>query len=402
MGKSRFFTGQPIFSQLLSCISHNRVNRIAADHQADHYYKKFKTYEHLVIMLYGIFNRCTSLREVVTGFEAWEQRIVHLGIDTHPCRSTISDANMNRDASVFEKIYQDLYFKYRDFLPDSRTSKKARRLYIVDSSTVSLFQEILRNAGCRAADGRRKGGIKVHTLMRSDEDVPCLVRFTAAAASDSPFLKEIRLPVGSVLVMDRGYNNDYRQLQRLGKEGIIWISRMRNNAVYRVLEKKEVAVSQKEKGVLKDWIIELGHQHSKNNPRVKARLIEYRDPKSKEKYLFVSNGMRFAPFTISHFYRKRWQIELLFKRIKQTYPLRSFLGQSENAIKIQIWCALIADLTLKLIKAGAGRKWSFANLAAMVRLHLMTYINLNAFLENPERALRKKTKLVYQPSLFPT
>src|SRR6266540_5228556 len=189
MSKSKFFTGQPIFAQLLSYVSHNRINQIATDFQADRYYKDFKTYEHLVTLLYGIFNRCNSLREVVTGLQAWEQRVLHLGIDYHPRKSTVSDANTKRTSEVFEVIYRDLYNKYSRFLPDSRTEKKASRFFIIDSTTISLFQEILNNAGCRSIDGRRKGGIKVHTLMRSDQDVPCLIRMTAGAAADSPFLK---------------------------------------------------------------------------------------------------------------------------------------------------------------------------------------------------------------------
>lgn len=399
MSKSTFFTGQPIFSQLLSFLNRGRIHKIASDLGSDHYYKSFKTYEHLVTMLYCIFNRCNSLREVVTGLQVWEHRIVHLGINYHPRKSTISDANSQREASVFGDIYSSLYNQYRHFLPDSRT--KASQLYIADSTTISLFQEVLRNAGRSPVHGKRKGGIKVHTLMRSDEDVPRLIRMSAAAASDSPFLNEINLPEGSILVVDRGYNS-YHQWNRLTDAKVTWVSRLRSEAVYRIIEKCEISQAQQSKGVLNDCIIELGHEHRKNNPRVKARLIEYCDPDSKEVFYFISNGFRYAPATIAGFYRKRWQIEILFKRVKQNYPLRNFLGESENAIKIQVWCALIADLLLKIVKANAARKWSFSNLASMVRIHLMTYIDLFAFLRNPERTLHKYPQQAFQQSLFPT
>jgi hypothetical protein len=400
MSKSKFFTGQPIFAQLLSYTSQSRINQIATEYQADRYYKDFKTYTHLVTLLYGIYNRCESLREVATGLQAWEHRVHHLGLNYHPRKSTISDANINRCAEVFEAIYKDLYCKYRNYLPDSRSKKKASRLFIADSTTISLFQEILKNAGQSKLDGRRKGGLKVHTLIRSDEDVPCLVRFTAGAAADVSFLKSIHLPEGSILVMDRGYVNDYRQLNRLNKEKITWISRLRRNSVYRILENKSVSSEQSLKGVRRDMLIELGHTHSKRNTRTKARLIEYIDAKTGKKFEFLTNSKRLANTTVADYYRQRWQIEILFKRIKQNYPLSRFMGDTENAIKIQIWGALIADLILKVVKAGAGKNWSFSNLASTIRLHLMTYIDLFSFLRNPEKALITKSQTTPQYGLF--
>lgn len=398
MSKSKYFTGQPIFTQVLSYVPQYRVKSIAEDHKADRYYKDFKTYTHLVTMLYGIFNRCTALREVTTGMLAWEHRIQHLGINYHPRRSTISDANSSRPAEVFESIYYWLYNKNKQFLPDSR-SKKAARLYIADSTTIQLFQEVLKNAGRNPVEGRRKGGIKVHTLIKGDEDVPCLIRFSPGAAADSPFLKNIHLPQGSVLVFDKGYN-DYSQYNRLTNEKVTWVSRLKSNAVVTIEEKRLVSDSEKAKGIIKDQLIDMGHNIHKTNPHVKARLIKYKDPQTKQLFYFITNNRRFNPSTIAEFYKKRWQIESLFKRIKQNYPLRSFLGESENAIKIQIWCALIADLLTKLVKAKARKKWSFSNLTAMIRLHMMTYINLFEFLNDPEKALNKKQVKSTQLDLF--
>lgn len=389
MSKSKFFTGQPIFSQLLSYLPQSQIAALAGSLAADKYCKRFTTYAHLVTQLYAVFNRCTSLREVTTGLLAWEHRVRHLGISHHPRRSTISDANNRRNAEVFQSIYQFLYHRYRSVLPDSRGSRQASRLFIADSTTIKLFQEVLRGSGLSPANGKRKGGLKVHTLMRSDEDVPCLIRFTPGASNDSPFLRHIHLPKGSFLVFDRGYNN-YDELNRFQKEGVTWVTRLNIRTVYTVEHNNPISEAQKEKGVLEDMSVILGHQHSKKNPRVNARLIKYLDQTSGTVYYFLTNSTKLAGATVAALYRKRWQIEILFKRIKQTYPLRSFLGESENAIKVQIWCALIADLLLKLIKSKAGKKWSFANLAAMVRLHLMTYIDLPQFLQDPEKAMRLK------------
>ena len=400
MSKSMFFTGQPIFSQVLSFIPKDQIDQISNQYNSDRYCKRFSTHTHFVSMLYAVFNNCTSIRELTSGLLAWEHRIRHLGVDYFPRRSTFSDANNRRSEEVFGKIYELLYKRYRHILPDSRKDKSSR-LYIADSTTISLFQEVMRNAGRPAPNGKRKGGIKVHTLIRSDEDVPCMIRFSAGAAHDSPFLKELKLPEGSILVFDRGYV-DYAQFQHFSEQGVTWVTRRRRNTVYKTIEKLSVSQPQSVKGVQKDKLVILGHL-AYEHPLANARLIDFTDPQSGEKFQFLTNNTTLAPATIAALYQKRWQIEILFKRLKQNYPLRYFLGDSENAIKIQIWCALIADLLIKLIKSLAGRKWSFSNLASLIRIHLMTYIDLLQFLNNPEKALQSKAHInPPEWSLFPT
>jgi hypothetical protein len=400
MSKSSFFTGQPIFGQLLKFIPRQLVFRIACDLQADRYCKRFSSYDHLICMLYGVFNNCTSLREITTGMLAWEHRLLHLGIYHHPRRSTISDANNRRNSHVFEAIYRKLHERYGQFLSDSRGKTLRSKLYIFDSTTITLFQEVLKAAGTTPASGKRKGGIKVHTLMRSDQDVPCMVRFSPGAANDMRFLKDIRLPKGSLVVFDKGYN-DYNAFNRFTAEGVSWVTRLHQHLVYTVLNDHPVTTSQCQKGVLSDQQILLGVDYKPKKPKVKARLIRFLDEQSGRVFEFLTNNFRLMPTTVASIYKKRWQIELLFKRIKQNYPLKYFFGDSENAITIQIWCALIADLILKIIKKGAKAKCSFSNLAAMVRLHLMTYISLFQFLKHPEKALLKKIQQQpSQPLLF--
>lgn len=385
MSKSKFFTGQPIFSQLLSFLPKGSIDRIADEQQSDRYCRHFTTYNHLICLLYAVFNKCNSIRELTTGMLAWEHRINHLGMSRFPRRSTLSDANGRRSEQVFGKIYEFLYSRHRHYLPDSRR-KKSSKLFIADSTTVSLFQEIMRNAGRNPANGKRKGGVKVHTLMQSDEDVPCLLRFTSAAAHDSPFLSQIKLPEGSMLVFDKGYN-DYQQFQRFSDEKVTWVTRKRKGAVYRITEHRPVTEAQSNQGIRKDRLIVLGHRHHDNHPFVKARLIDFTDLESGKRFQFITNNTRLAAATIAGLYKKRWQIEILFKRFKQNYPLKYFLGDNENAVKIQIWCALIADLLIKIVKSLAAKKWSFSNLASIIRIHLMTYINLFTFLKNPEKEL---------------
>lgn len=383
MNKSNFFTGQPIFSQLIKLIPRTIISRAALDNNSDRYSKKFDTYHHLITMLYCCYQHCTSLREVVSGMGACEGRLQSLGITYLPARSTLSEANMRRSYQTFEQIYYTLYKRYHDFLPDSRQDKLSRRLVIIDSTTISLFQEILKGTGIRGLNGRKKGGIKVHTAMRAHEDVPYLLRFSSAASADVSFLKHVHLPEGSIAVMDRGYNS-YKKLHEWSLSGVDWVTRLRADSNYEVIAEQIVTDEQKVIGVRGDQYIKLGF---KNNiiQQVDARIVRYYDQDSKREFAFITNNREWNPYKVAEIYKRRWKIELLFKRLKQNMPLTYFLGDNENAIKIQIYCALIADLLLKMATNGIKRKWAFSNLASIVRLHLMNYTSLRKFLEQPDK-----------------
>lgn len=402
MSKNRFFIGQPVFSQLLALLPKSKISRIATDTDADRYCKRFSTYDHLVTMLYGVLNQCNSLREITTGLLASEDKLVHLGMKYPPRRSTIADAGKRRQAEVFEQIYNALLTRYGSFLSDSRLKKHAR-LYLFDSSTISLFQEVLKAAGKNRMDGRRKGGIKVHTLMRSDQDIAQTVAFSSSASNDSTFLKQVELPPGSIIVFDKGYNS-YSNYNRLTQMKVSWITRLNEKAKYRHQRFRPVNKKHQQQGVIKDNLVELGHHHHSNATKVTARIVTYKDEQTGRVFKFITNNQKLSPVNVAALYRKRWQIELLFKRLKQNYTLQYFLGDNENAVKIQIWCCLIADLLLKLINKLGNGKWAFSNLVTMFRLHLMTYINIIKFMQaSEEELLSKFTKPKEKmPSLFPT
>lgn len=405
MSKSSFFTGQPIFNQVLSFLSRAEIATISKSCHSDRYCKTFGTYEHLVTMLYAILNRCDSLREVTTGLLAWDQRIHHLGLKGHPRRSTLSDANKRRSEQVFEKIYFKLLSRYQSLLPDSRKKTKRDNLYIFDSTSIALFKEILKASGLSGADGKRKGGIKVHALLHSASDAPTMIRYSPSAQSDVTFLKEVHLSPGSVIVFDKGYM-DYRSYNRFTQTDVTFVTRLDDRSVYRTTDQKEVNTYQQKQGVQRDELIILGYTYHKKAVQVPSRVVTYTDPHTQKQFKFLTNNTRLAPITIANYYRQRWQIETFFKRIKQNYPLNYFLGDNENAIKIQIWCALIADLLLKVIRLGSRSKMSFSNTVALVRIHLMTYMDLTSFLRSPEKSLLRRAKRIDRqlitPSLFIT
>lgn len=383
MSKNTFFTGQPVLNQLLSLIDRNAVRTLARVGKHDRYYRYFDTYTHLVTMLYCVLNKCTSSREVVSGMKACCNKLKHAGIRKAPGRSTLCDANMKRSFEVFEQLYDQLYRRHKQLLPDSRLNKDAK-LFIADSSTITLFQQILKAPSPGKLNGKRKGGIKVHTLIDAADDVALKISFTAASANDMTFLKEISLEAGSFIVFDKGYV-DYSQYERLSNEGVFFVTRQRKGACYTVTDSNAVSSESKRSGVIADRTIILGTRTHRKSVKLKSRQVTFFDKEKERTFEFLTNNFALTAEQIADLYKKRWQIETLFKRIKQNFPLKYFLGDNENAIKIQIWCAFIADLLIKLVQVQLKRKWAFSNLSSIIRLHLMSYINLFDFLNNPER-----------------
>lgn len=389
MGKPKHFTGQPLFTQLFSLIPRSTISALTRKYQADRYCKKFGCFDHLVTMLFSVFQHCTSLRELITGMQACYGRLKHLGLKNTPRRTTLSDANSRRPAGLFEELYHELYRHHYGDLPDSLRGKtKQERLFIVDATTVSLFSTVLAGAGSFGLNGKKKGGIKAHLLVRAKDNVPCFVRLTPGKENDRKFLPYLHLPKGSILVMDRGYNN-YGQLRKWSNQKVTWITRPDARAVYDIVDGKIVKEKDRESGIIADYAIDLGNPKTQKLQAIqRVRMVVFYDVKTDKTYEFITNDFRSSPLTIAGLYKQRWQIETLFKRIKQNFNLHDFLGDSENAIRVQLWCTLIADLLIKITKdKSRKRSWSMANLSGLVRLHLFTYINLRYFLEHPDKAL---------------
>ena len=404
MNKSTFFSGQPVLSQLIKLIPEHLLTQLATHHRADRYYKTFRSRDHLIAMLYACFHNCTSLREVTTGLEASYNKLGHLRVKHIPRRSTLSDANRRRPVAFFEQLYHELYRFYFKALPDSRRRKtKEERLFIMDSTTITLFSDCMKGAGTYRADGRKKGGVKAHVLLDAKTDLPGLINITEGARNDRIFMAEAPLKASDIVVFDKGYQH-FAQWQRWTDRGVNWVTRLIGTEVYQVLEHRAVSSREQDKGVLGDQKIYLGRGTNKSTKRITVRLVTFYDAQLRKTFWFLSNNFRFKPSTIAAIYKDRWQIELFFKRFKQTNPVKYFLGDNDNAIQIQLWCAFIKDLLVKVVKDQLKRKWSFTNIAAMIRHHLMNYIDLFSFLNNPNKL--KQGLLAHHPitqlPLFPT
>jgi hypothetical protein len=383
MNKSTHFTGQPTFSQLINLIPKGIIGGCVNRHGSDRYYKTFTTHNHLICMLFACYGHCHSIREMVSGMCALEGKLQYSGLRVMPARSTFSEANARRDCKVFADIYAELKQYFGRLFPDSR--RTFENLYIIDSTVIQLFQEIFKGSGCSKADGRRKGGLKVHMAVEAGQSSPSIVHISNGADNDKIFNKYVNLPMGSTVIMDRGYR-DYGQYNLWNQQSIRWITRMHPHSYFVITKTEKVNNIDRQAGIKRVQQIQLGFPQ-KRIPKVICRHIYYRDPKSGKDLEFITNDLSSEPHVIADLYKKRWQIELLFKRLKQNMPLHYFLGDNQNAIKIQIWCALIADLLIDIILKQVKRKWAFSNVTSLIRLHLFNYLNLFSFLENPDKAI---------------
>jgi hypothetical protein len=390
MDKGKKFVGQPLLSQILSCISTDIIKQACKKHNSNRYYKRIPVRVHLVGLLYGVFSYCNGLRELCEGMLACEGKLAHLGLDKAPARSTLSDANNNRSYLVFETIYFKLLQQYHSFISDSRLKGLSiRNLKIIDSTTIRLFTDILRGVGRNPLDGsRKKGGIKVHALMDAFSGVTEFLRITAAKEHDRKFLYHIKLPANSFIVFDKGYNL-YSQFAKWTSQKIWFVTRMKHNAVYHVTKVITDHTRKKNaKGVLKEQYITIGYKAENESLRLKLRRITFKADDGKV-YVFITNNFTLPAAQVALIYKYRWMIELLFKQIKQNFPIRYFWGNSENAIKIQVYCVLIAQLLMVVIRKKAETKKSFANMITVIRLHLMSYVNLFEFIRDTYKAWRK-------------
>jgi IS4 transposase len=366
--------------------------------KSDHYYKAFKTRTHLITMLFGIFSRCDSMTEICEGLRALGGKLNHLGLTKAPAKSTASDGLRNRGHEVFEDIYFKLVNRYRSFLSDSRTyGLTFKEVLLIDSTTIRLFSDILKGVGRNPkGDGKKKGGMKVHMLIDAVQSVGRFVKLTAAKVHDKNFLKGLELISHSMVVFDRAYNY-YHQFAIWTQAHVYFVTRLKKNAVYQTKERTRIHYRKKGKAnVLTDETIVLeyypetkdGKKRTKVKKELTLRKVTYQDEKNRY-YEFLTNNFEIAPEEVAFLYKKRWGIELLFKKMKQNFQLHFFYGENITAIYTQVWCTLIAQLLMTVIQKMAKTKKAFSVVASLVRIHLISMLDLFELLRSTNRAYHK-------------
>lgn len=391
--------GQPIFRQIMNLVDKVDINGLIRKHESDYYYKSFKTRTHLFTMLFGILSRCDSMTEVCEGLRAMGGKLNHLGMDQAPAKSTACDGLRNRSHKFFEDLYFDLVRHYQSFLSDSRTfGLTFKEVLIIDSTTIRLFSDILKGVGRNPkGDGKKKGGMKVHMLIDAVQSVGRFIKMTAAKVNDQKFLKSLDLISNSMIVFDKAYNY-YHQFALWTTQQVYFVTRMKKNAVYTVIEVNRAHYRKEGQAkVLRDEIIELeyhperedGIKDMKSKLKMKLRKVSYQDEQNRY-FDFLTNNFDITAEDVAFLYKKRWGIEILFKKMKQNFQLHYFYGENENAIYTQVWCTLIAQLLLTVTQKIAQAKKAFSVVASLVRIHLISLLDVNELLRSTKRSFNNK------------
>ena len=395
--------GQPILKQVLNLVDSLLFKRLVKERSSDRYYKSFKTWPHFVTMMFGILSRCDSMTETCEGLRAMSGKLNHLGLEKSPAKSSAGDGLRNRKSDFFEALYYSLTKQYASFLSDSQTyGLTIKELFIVDSTTIRLFTDILKGVGRNPKnDGKKKGGLKVHMLIDASQSIAKFVKITEAKMHDKQFMKEIQVPAYSMLVFDKAYNF-YRQFAYWTNKNIYFVTRQKTNAVYSVLQTLVDTASIKNKAMIyREEIIEVIYTENKEKKRLILKRVCYRDEKNRH-YVFISNNLEIDSSEIALIYKKRWGIELLFKKMKQNFQLSYFYGENENAIRTQVWCTLIAQLLLTVLQKQAKVKKAFSTIATLIRIHLVSLLDVIELIQNTKRAWKIQTQKVVATTLFDT
>ena len=403
--------GQPVFKQIIQMIPRAQFDHLVKKTQSDKYYKTFSSWDELVTMLFGIFSRCDSMGEVCDGMRALGGKLNYLGMDCAPAKSTAGDGLRNRSEGFFKQVYQMLIAYFEPILSVSRKGDvKFGSFYAFDSTTITLFSDVLKGVGRNPkGDGRKKGGLKVHLQTDVHADTAKFATISEAKMHDKKFLSKLSLPAGSMVTMDRAYNF-YKQFAQWTEEGVFFVTRQKKNAKSQVIETlyqcPQTDKDDKKKScVLLDEHIHLAYKDGKEQKTLCLRRVTYRDEKSRI-YHFITNNWDITAEEVALIYKYRWTIELVFKKLKQNFQLHFFYSDTENGIKTQIWCTLIAHLLLNVIRRFSQTKKAFSTIAALIRIHLISHLNVMWVVTEARRAYTKritsknKGPTVIQLSLF--
>jgi hypothetical protein len=363
-----------IFSQLLQLFSRTESQHLVTVTQAERHSKGFTCWGQFVAMLFCQLGRAHTLRQITGGLRSCEGKLKHLGI-TAPSHFTLAYVNERRPWELYEQVFFQLFERCRTQVVGKEMFRFKNKLISMDSTTIDLCLEMFDWAKSR----RTKEAIKLHLLLDHDGYFPCFAVVTEGNVSDVKVARQFHFDPGTIVVDDRGYN-DYALFGYWTAQDIYFVTRMKDNALYEVIGEKKVL---QHRNVLKDEMIELRGPRAIEKCPYPLRRIEVYDPETQEVLVFLTNHMNLGATTIAAICKERWRIETLFKSLKQNLKIKTFVGTSANAVKIQIWTALIAMLILRFLQLRSKFNWSLSNLVALLRMNLFTHRDLWAWFNEP-------------------
>lgn len=362
-----------IFSQMLRVFSRAEFDQAVHEHGSERHARGFSSWTQLVAMLFCHLGRAQSLREICGGLAACEGKLKHLGVKVSPKRSTLAYANEHRPWQLYQTVFEQLLKKCQGEVRGGKKFRFKNKLLSLDGSVIDLSVTMFDWAKFR----QTKGGVKLHLLLDHDGYLPKYAVIEAANKPEIAVARKLPLEPGTIVVFDRGYT-DYKWFASLTKQGVYFVTRQRWNSHFEV--EKELSV-RPGSDIQSDQIVMLGHRSYRTG--VSVRRIVKRDPETGKELVFLTNKLDLAANTIAEIYRDRWQIETFFKALKQSLRVKTFVGTSANALKTQIWTALIAMLILKYLKLKSSFNWSLSNLVALLRQQLFVYRDLWTWLDCP-------------------
>jgi hypothetical protein len=363
-----------IFSQLLQLFPRIEFERLVRETRAERHARGVTCWGQFVAMLFCQLGRAHSLREICGGLATCEGKLSHLGIQA-PKRSSLAYANEHRPWVLYEQLFDRLLERCRTAVALPRKFRFKHKLVSLDSTVIDLCVSLFDWAHFR----RTKGAIKLHLVLDHEGYLPAFAVVTEGKVADVKVAQGLTFELGTIVVDDRGYN-DYRLFARWTTAGVWFVTRMKDNARYEIVETHPVPPH---RHILSDQMIRLSGPHAAEHCPHLLRRVAVWNPEKEEVLVFLTNNVRLGATTIAAIYKDRWQIELFFKALKQNLKIKTFVGTSANAVKIQVWTALIAMLILRYLQLKARFAWSLSNLVALLRMNLFTHRDLWAWLHQP-------------------
>ena len=370
-----------IFSQVLKLFPRREFEKAVKEHKAERHARGFTSWGQFMAMLFCQLGRAHSLREICGGLACCEGHLKHLGVPVAPKKSTLAYANEHRPWQLYQTVFEQTLFKCQELVNSQGGRKKFRfqnKLMSLDGSIIDLSVSMFDWAKYR----QTKGAIKLHLLLDHDGYLPSFAVVTEGKTSEIKVARTLRFAPGTILAIDRGYI-DYIWFRELTQEEVYFVTRMKDNAVYEVQEELQAPQNSH---VVRDQIISFPRLAREGEEPVLFRRVEIWDAEKQESIVFVSNLLGFGATTIAAIYKDRWQVELFFKALKQTLKIKTFVGTSANAVRTQVWTALIAMLVLKYLQLKSKYSWSLSTLAALLRQQLFFYRDLYVWLDDPFQA----------------
>jgi len=374
-----------IFSQLLQLFPRWEFQQMVQETKSERHARGFSSWSQFVSMLFCQLGRAFSLREISGGLRSCEGKLKHLGISA-PSHSTLAYANEHRPWELYQLVFLKLLDRCRSQVNvGKRKFRFKNKLVSMDSSIVDLCLEMYDWAHFR----RTKGAVKLHLLLDHDGYLPSFAIITEGRVPDIKMAWQFQFDPHTIVIDDRGYN-DYALFGHWTAQDIYFVTRMKDNALYEVIRKNKVPQN---RHILKDEIIKLTGVSAYEKCPYPLRRIELYNPDKDEILVFLTNHLKLGASTVAAIYKDRWQIEIFFKALKQNLKIKTFVGTSANAVKIQIWTALIAMLILRFLQLCSQFNWSLSNLVALLRMNLFTHRDLWAWLNQPFEVL----PVLYEP-----